>query len=199
MVIPSVSWLESEYDALGVPFAQRGRILDEQLDVMRAVWTDSPVSYHGNFFNFDDIYVEPKAHRPGGPKLWFGGATMHPPLVRRLLQHASGVIGFGPPMPQVEFDKLSTAFAAQGRDVAELERAAFLGGRFTPTTSSSVDEALVRLQSTPGLGTTTFCLKPAHFVDRADQLGEFMEEIVAKTKAIDAEHSDIAAEPDAGS
>ncbi len=199
VVIPSVSWLESEYDALGVPFAQRGRILDEQLDVMRAVWTDSPVSHHGKFFNFDDIYLEPKAHRPGGPKLWFGGATMHPPLLRRLLHHASGVIGFGPPMPQVEFDKLGAAFAAEGRDVTELERAAFLGGRFTPTTTSSVDEALVRLRARRALGTTTFCLKPAHFVDRADQLGEFMEEIVAKTKAIDAEFGDFAAEPDVGS
>ncbi len=192
VVIPSVSWLRSEYDALGVDFAQRGRILDEQLEIMQEVWTNSPASFHGTFFDFDDVYLEPKAHRPGGPKLWFGGATMHPPLVRRLLRHAAGVIGFGP-VPPEEFDKLAAEFAAKGRDAAELERAAFLGGRFTPTTSASVDEALVRLKARRALGTTTFCFKPAHFVDRADQLGEFFEEIVTKTKAIAAEFEDTAA------
>ncbi len=183
VVIPNVSWHRSEYDALGVSFAQRGRILDEQLEVMRAVWTDSPVSHHGEFFDFDGVYVEPKAYRPGGPKLWFGGATMHPPLVQRLLRYGSGVIGFGRVAPE-EYDKLADTFAAEGRGVAELERAAFVGGRFSPTTSASVDEALDRLRARREAGTTTFCLKPAHFIDRADQLGEFMEEVVAKTNAM---------------
>src|SRR5687768_5742638 len=36
VVLPTVSWHRDEYEALGVPFAQRGRILDEQLEVMRA-------------------------------------------------------------------------------------------------------------------------------------------------------------------
>lgn len=198
VVIPNVSWHRAEYDALGVPFAQRGRILDEQLEIMHAVWSDSPVSYHGDFFDFDGVYLEPKAHRPGGPTLWFGGAEMHPPLVRRLLRYAGGVIGFGP-VPPEEYDKLTAAFAAEGRDVTELERAAFVGGRFTPTTSASVDEALVRLRARRETGITTFCFKPAHFIDHADQLGEFMEEVVVKTRAIAADMDDAGTARDAGS
>ncbi len=157
VVIPSVSWHRAEYDALGVPFSQRGRILDEQLEIMQAAWTDSPMSYHGKFFDFDDVYLEPKAHRSGGPMMWFGGPTMHPPLVRRLLRYASRCdrLRAGPPD---EFDILAAAFAEQDRDVTELERAAFLGGRFPiRTENASIDEALVRLRARRAAGITTFC------------------------------------------
>ena len=61
VVQPSVSWSRDEYAALGVPFAERGRILDEQLAVMDLVFRESPASHHGRYFDFDDIYLEPKA------------------------------------------------------------------------------------------------------------------------------------------
>ena len=73
MVQPTVSWSRDEYAALGVPFAERGRILDEQLHVLNLLWRSSPASFHGAYADFDDIYLEPKAYRPGGPTLWFGG------------------------------------------------------------------------------------------------------------------------------
>src|SRR5215470_2752171 len=40
-----VGWLESEFAALGVPFHQRGRRMDEGIAMMRAVWSDDPVSF----------------------------------------------------------------------------------------------------------------------------------------------------------
>ena len=42
VVIPTVSWHQDEYDALGVPFNKRGALLDEHLEVWRRCWTDSP-------------------------------------------------------------------------------------------------------------------------------------------------------------
>ncbi len=47
VVQPTVSWHEAEYAALDVDFHRRGRILDEQLEVLAAVWRDQPASHHG--------------------------------------------------------------------------------------------------------------------------------------------------------
>src|SRR6476620_3535531 len=52
VVQPTVSWAEEEYAALGVPFTERGAILDEQLEAMRAAWTDTPAAFAGRFFRF---------------------------------------------------------------------------------------------------------------------------------------------------
>src|ERR1700682_4346652 len=40
-----VGWLEAEFAALGVPFNERGRRTDEGIAMMRAVWTDDPVTF----------------------------------------------------------------------------------------------------------------------------------------------------------
>jgi alkanesulfonate monooxygenase SsuD/methylene tetrahydromethanopterin reductase-like flavin-dependent oxidoreductase (luciferase family) len=45
IVQPTVSWHRDEYAALGVPFGQRGEILDEQLEVWAKAWAGSPVSH----------------------------------------------------------------------------------------------------------------------------------------------------------
>ncbi len=42
-----VGWLEAEFAALGVPFHERGRRMDEGIAMMRAVWTQDPVTFHG--------------------------------------------------------------------------------------------------------------------------------------------------------
>ncbi len=57
-----VGWLKEELDACGVEFDSRGRRADEQLAVLRALWADQPrgASYHGEFFDFDDVMCYPK-------------------------------------------------------------------------------------------------------------------------------------------
>src|SRR3954469_16647610 len=40
-------WLEGEFDALNVPFAERGSRTDEAIDAMRACWGDQPVDFRG--------------------------------------------------------------------------------------------------------------------------------------------------------
>src|SRR5580700_11576752 len=44
-----VGWLEAEFDALGIPFRERGRRMDEGIAMMRAVWTQDPVSFQGKY------------------------------------------------------------------------------------------------------------------------------------------------------
>src|SRR5437868_12449990 len=55
-----VGWLREEFDALGVPFAQRGRRTDEYVDVLRRLWREAETSYDGTFTRFAPLKSYPK-------------------------------------------------------------------------------------------------------------------------------------------
>lgn len=52
-------WLAEEFAALGVPFHDRGRRLDEYVDVMRTLWTEDRASFDGEFFSFSNCISKP--------------------------------------------------------------------------------------------------------------------------------------------
>ena len=135
IVQPTVSWHEDEYAALGVPFRARGAILDEQLEAMGRAWRDTPAAFHGEHFDFDDVYLEPKAHRPEGPRMWFGGMRLHGPVLRRLVRYGHGFHPFGTPTSD-ELAELRAAMAAAGRDASELEMIGGIRGRFDDASST---------------------------------------------------------------
>ncbi len=55
-----VGWLEEEFDALGVPFAKRGKRTDEYIAAMRALWAEEDVSFDGEFVSFSNVNTNPK-------------------------------------------------------------------------------------------------------------------------------------------
>jgi probable F420-dependent oxidoreductase len=72
-VTVGVGWLKDEYDAIGVPFTKRGRIMDEMLEAMFELWHSESPSYDGEFVKFDDILFGPKPTSKPHPKIWMGG------------------------------------------------------------------------------------------------------------------------------
>src|SRR4051794_21955529 len=99
VVQPTVSWSAHEYAALRVPFPRRGAILDEQLEAMSAAWTGTPAAHVGERFSFQDVYLEPKPHHPGGPAMWFGGQRLHQPPLRRGVRSGGGLLPPRAPPP----------------------------------------------------------------------------------------------------
>lgn len=69
-----VGWLEEEFDALGVPFAGRGRRTDEYIAAMRALWAQQPASFHGEHVDFTDCILLP-APAAGSIPVHVGGHT----------------------------------------------------------------------------------------------------------------------------
>jgi probable F420-dependent oxidoreductase len=65
-------WLE-EFNALGAPFTARGRRMDEQLDIMRALWRDGRLSHSGEFYDFAELVCEPRPVQAAGPPVLIGG------------------------------------------------------------------------------------------------------------------------------
>jgi len=78
-----VGWLEAEFAALGVPFRERGRRTDEGIAMMRAVWSDDPVSFEAKWIPavIDNMRMMPKPQKP--IPIWVGG-TSDPALERAL-------------------------------------------------------------------------------------------------------------------
>jgi probable F420-dependent oxidoreductase len=68
-----VGWSQGEFAALGQQFADRGRRMDETLDVLRACWGPDPVEFHGEFVDLDPIKVQPKPAHP--IPIWIGGRS----------------------------------------------------------------------------------------------------------------------------
>ena len=131
VVQPTVSWSRGEYDALGVPFEQRGRILDEQLAAMHAAWTappQSPSRHEGEHFTYGDVWVEPR--RGLQPAMWFGGQRLHDVLIDRIVRYGHGFHPFGTPTAD-ELTRLTAAMTAAGRSMDELELIGGIRGRFT--------------------------------------------------------------------
>jgi probable F420-dependent oxidoreductase len=85
------SWLESEWDAVGLDFATRGKRLDEAIEVCQRLWSEEVVAHHGRFFDFDEVMFEPKPVQKPWPPLHIGGES--DAALRRAARLADGWVG----------------------------------------------------------------------------------------------------------
>src|SRR5262247_4810170 len=88
-----VGWCEPEMRAVGVPFAERGRIGDDYLAAMRAVWTQAKPSYKGPYVSFENVQAMPRPVQAPTPPIVVGGRTRS--AYRRAVTQAHGYYGFG--------------------------------------------------------------------------------------------------------
>ena len=184
VVLPTVSWSRDEYAALGVPFAERGRILDEQLEVLAKSWGPYPFRHEGRYFSFGDVWLEPGAHTPAGPPLWFGGQGMPPHVVRRIARYGSGLNPFGR-LTDADMAALADGMRDAGRDLAELELVGGIQGAFTGADDvADIDVALTDLPRQIEQGFTTICFKPSMFVRRADEVPALCRHLVAEGRRL---------------
>jgi probable F420-dependent oxidoreductase len=72
-VVPG--YLRAEFDALGIPFAERLAMTDEFISIMRTVWTDDHATFHGAYHSFDDWNLKPKCVQQPHVPIWVGGAS----------------------------------------------------------------------------------------------------------------------------
>lgn len=181
VVQPTVSWHRAEYGSLGVDFATRGALLDEHLEAWRILWDRSPASFAGAHYRFADVYLEPKPYRAGGPVMWFGGSSLHAPLVRRLVTYGGGFNPLGAPEPDA-LPRLAEALAAAGRRLDELELVGGTRGRFADGSSvADLDEALATIPAQVERGFTTICIKPSQFTDDPAEIPSLLHRIVERT------------------
>ena len=112
-----VGWLEEEFAALGIPFADRGPRTDDYVGAMRALWSQDCATYEGEFVSFRDVYCRPK---PAGGRIpvIVGGDT-------KAAARRAGRLGDGyfPARgnPTELYDEMRRAAEAAGRDPDTIE------------------------------------------------------------------------------
>jgi len=128
--------IRKEFEAVGVPFPRRvGRFL-ETLAICQALWSKDGVSFSGAHFSLQDVTVEPKPHRPGGPPIWIGGSGP------TALRQAARFDAWFPTGPSVEFfsehwPQIQAAARAAGRPPGAVIGAAYITLALDPNTAEA--------------------------------------------------------------
>ena len=89
-----VGWQKAEYDAAGLPFDKRGRLLDHALEVCQTLWQQTRASYSSPELKFDGIHQCPKPIHADGVPIWISG-TIRDTTVRRLVRFGQRWIPWG--------------------------------------------------------------------------------------------------------
>ncbi len=82
-----IGWNAVEYEALGENFRDRGRRSEEQIDLMRKLWTNDLITYEGRWHKITDAGLNPLPVQQPIP-VWFGGAA--PQTIRRVATMGDG-------------------------------------------------------------------------------------------------------------
>jgi probable F420-dependent oxidoreductase len=112
-----VGWQREEYEAAGLSFAERGRLLDHTLEVCQELWGNETASYHSPELDFDRIHQGPKPRQPGGVPIWVSG-TVNRRSMDRLARFGAGWIPWGD-----DADDIVTGIARMRHEVAARGRA----------------------------------------------------------------------------
>ncbi len=110
-----VGWNPVEYEALGMDFHTRGRIVEEQIEVLRLLWSQEIVTYHGQFHTITEAGLNPLPTRRSIP-IWTGGRAEV--LLRRTAHLADGWFPLGRPDDQMQqtIERLHSYIREAGRD-----------------------------------------------------------------------------------
>jgi probable F420-dependent oxidoreductase len=99
MVTFGVGWLAREFELVGVPFGERGRIADEYLAAIVELWTSDAPRFEGRYVSFADIAFEPKPVQKPHLPIWIGGDA--DAALRRAATFGSGWWPFLTPPEQI--------------------------------------------------------------------------------------------------
>ncbi len=117
-----VGWQREEYEAVGLAFEGRGRLLDHTLEVCQSLWTEQRAVYSSPELSFDGIHQMPKPLQPGGVPIWISG-TVNARVARRLSRFGTRWIPWGPAIANLKesVPAMKQAIADIGGDPSDLE------------------------------------------------------------------------------
>jgi probable F420-dependent oxidoreductase len=116
-----LGWSEDECDVNNVPFKERGRIGEEAIEALKAVWGPDPVEYHGRYFDIPPSVIGPKPVQTPHPPILVGGFV--PRALDRAGRLADGFTGCCAPVEALisMMGAVKEAAEARGRDASTLQ------------------------------------------------------------------------------
>ncbi len=166
-----VGWLEEEFDAIGVPFRERGKRTDDNIAAMRALWSETKASHHSEFIDFDDCISLPHPVN-GSVPIHVGGHTEI--AARRAGRLGDGFFpGTGSPEELASlFEVVRETATEHGRDPSAIELTAggALGDGAVEATKALADMGVDRV-AIPAF---------AFWDDTADSLARYGDEVISR-------------------
>jgi len=107
-----------EHEVVGVQAETRHARAREGIEVMRALWSESPTTHHGEYFHLNEVHLEPKPVQEGGPPIWVHGMRGEKTL-RRVAEYGDGWINNLPTVDEFSqsWDKVRSHAVDFGRDL----------------------------------------------------------------------------------
>ena len=169
--------VEAEFDTLGVPFDQRGAILDDALTALRTL-LDEPAPTLDGRFAMPRLHVGPRPVQDHVP-IWIGGSGA--PALRRVAEIGDGWIPQGTPLDQMGelLDRIATQRGDRGTgdlDLGAMAMPVYVGdpgwdtGRWT--TAGSPEQIAEHLRAYADLGVSHVQVRP-----RSRSIEEFVEQV----------------------
>ena len=115
-----VGSVPGEFDAIGVPFRERGARTSEHIEVIRTLWTSDQPAFEGRFTSFSGIQSRPLPVQQPHPPIVIGGYS--PAARRRTITQGDGWYGF-----MLDVEGAAAAIQALEETAREVERPAHLG------------------------------------------------------------------------
>jgi probable F420-dependent oxidoreductase len=115
----AIGWNEVEYEVLNENFHNRGRRIEEQIEVMRALWTEEVVTFKGRWHNLDHVAIAPLPSR--SIPVWMGG--MSEAAMKRTARMADGWFPQfrpGGPDPKETLDRFFSYVREYGREPSQV-------------------------------------------------------------------------------
>ena len=156
-----VGWQREEYEAAGLSFEGRGRLLDHTLEVCQTLWREQRASYASPELSFHAIHQMPKPVAAGGVPLWISG-TVNGRVARRLARFGTGWIPWGPDAADAAagIARMRTAVAAHGRDPEALQVMGTLAAVVDASGQIDVGRTMDAVPALAAAGVTDFRLRP---------------------------------------
>ncbi len=140
-MIAGSGWSEEEFNFLNAPFAERGRMTDEYLEVMKALWTDAHPRIKGRFVTIArDVNFGPYPAQKPHPPIWVGGNSTA--ALRRVVRCADGWQPAGLTLDAIgqKLDRPRSLMADAGRDFSQLEITCLVGTDATEAVADVFDK-----------------------------------------------------------
>jgi len=116
-------WNAEELENHGVEFSDRWKVLREHVLAMKQCWTEKDAEYHGEFVDFDPVWVEPKPVRKPHPPVLIGASSKW--AIERIVEYADGWLPILAPDFDERLAQLNQLCEEQGRNPAEIEITVF--------------------------------------------------------------------------
>jgi len=152
-----VGWQKAEYEAAGLPFERRGKLLDHTLEVCKTLWTETRASFSSPDLTFDGIHQMPKPLQPGGVPIWVSG-TIRDTTVRRLARYGERWIPWGKDDGDMteSLPRMKEALEKAGGNPDALQASGPLPAVWTPDRQLDIARTMDRIPGRTAAGQTDF-------------------------------------------